>query len=89
MMNETMNKAMKRMKRVVITLNGRKAEVDADQASLLLKKEAQVEACINLKLFISADPVGHAYANDVLNRGIANIQRMNKRIRHTVRFLEV
>jgi hypothetical protein len=88
-MNETINKTMKRMKRVVITLNGRKAEVDADQASLLLKKEAQVEACMNLKAFIAADPVGHAYANDLLSKGVAKIQRMNKRIRQTVRFLEV
>lgn len=75
--------------RTVITLDGRKAEVDADQVNLILKKEELVAACLNLQKYIKSDPINHAYAQDLLTKNVASIRRLNKRIRPTVRFLGV
>ena len=79
----------KKMDRVVITLGGRRAEVDADQVKLLLKKEQFVDQGLQLQRYIKADPINHVYANALLSEVVTKIQRLNKRIRRTVRFLEV
>lgn len=75
--------------RTVITLAGRKAEVDADQVKLLLKKEELVAACSNLQTYIKSDPINHAYANEILSKNVSKIISLNRRIRRTVRFLGV
>lgn len=78
-----------KQERVVITLGGRRAEVDADQVKMLLKKEELVQQSMNLQKYIAADPVGHAYAQALLDEQVGKIIRLNRRIRRTVRILDI
>lgn len=75
--------------RVVIVLGGRRAEVDADQVKILLKKEELVAQSLDLQKFIKADPIGNAYARKLLSEKVSKIINLNRRIRRTVRILAI
>ena len=67
------------MERIRITLRGRLAEVDADQAKLLVKKQALVQQVLALK---NAGMIREA--SEISGKIIA----LNRRIRPTVIFLD-
>lgn len=84
MMNRKVNKVNER---VVILLNGKRAEVDADQVKLILKKEALVKEGMALGYMRARAQTPEEV--EQLSAVISKIRRLNKRIRPTVRFLDI
>lgn len=75
------------MNRVEMTVFGKRALVDADMVKKMEKKQELTYQAQSLRVFIKADPVGHAFANKVLDKVMSKLIRLNRTIRPTVVFL--
>lgn len=75
------------MNRVEMTVFGKRALVDADMVKKMEKKQELTFQARGLQVFIKSDPVGHAYANALLDKVMSKLIRLNRSIRPTVQFL--
>lgn len=77
------------MKKIEITVMGKRALVDADQVKKLQRKDSLVAGAIQLQKDMAAtdDPFVKAKLFDDLNSTMAKIIRLNRSIRQNVQFL--
>jgi hypothetical protein len=75
------------MEKVEMLVAGKRALVDADMVKKMTRKDILVNEAKSLKAYYEADTVGHSYMLPLLEKKMAQIIRLNRSIRPTVRFI--